>query len=293
MRDEACRFCRKEVVWWAILVNIAQMTYKGLLGLMTGSAALIADSMHSGADVVASLVTMTSIRISSRERSDDYPYGYGNIQYISSSIVGLILIIGAMYLIYQATARIFYGELVAPSGVAVLGATVSVITNELMYRYQSCVGRENNSPAIIANAWDNRSDAMSSLAVLVGVLSAVIGFPMADSLAAAGVGLLVARIGVELNVDAVKGLMDSSIDMEGLKEIYDIAKGAPDVKGVRYLRGRSVGENLNIDVNLYVDSGLTIDQSDGVADLVQKSIFATIDHVSDVFISFTPVQAKN
>ena len=106
MRHEACKFCRKEVVWWAILVNIAQMSYKGLLGLMTGSAALIADSMHSGADVIASLVTMTSVKISSRQRSDDYPYGYGNIQYISSSIVGLILVIALLTLPAAVAGRL-------------------------------------------------------------------------------------------------------------------------------------------------------------------------------------------
>ncbi len=211
MKHEYCSVCRDEVVWWALIVNVAQMTYKGLLGMMTGSAALIADAMHSGADVVASSVTMASLKISNKPADESHPYGYGNIQFISSSIVGLILIIGAIYLIYQSSMSIINGDISTPSVVAVLGAAVSALTNELMYRYQSCVGTENNSPAIMANAWDNRSDAISSLAVLVGIVIAVMGFPMADNLAAIAVGLLVIRIGVELNTEAISGLMDSSI----------------------------------------------------------------------------------
>ena len=87
MKFEHCKECRDEVVWWAFFVNIAQMTYKGLLGIMTGSAALIADAMHSGADVVASSVTMASLKISAKPADERHPYGYGNSQFISSSIV--------------------------------------------------------------------------------------------------------------------------------------------------------------------------------------------------------------
>ena len=152
MKFEYCRGCRSEVVWWAFLVNIGQTIYKGSLGIMTGSAALIADSMHSGADVVASGVTMMSLKLSNRPSDEHHPYGYGNIQFISSAIVGIILILGATYLIYESTMSIIAGDITTPSIFAVLGAGLSALTNELMYRYQNCVGQENNSPAILANA---------------------------------------------------------------------------------------------------------------------------------------------
>ena len=91
MKYEHCRGCRNVVIVWAFWVNVAQTTFKGLLGIMSGSAALVADAIHSGADVIASSVTMASVKLSSRRADENYPYGYGNIQYISSSIVGMIL----------------------------------------------------------------------------------------------------------------------------------------------------------------------------------------------------------
>ena len=290
MKHEYCKTCRDEVVWWAFFVNIGQMIYKGLLGIMTGSAALIADAMHSGADVVASAVTMISLKISNRPADEHHPYGYGNIQFISSSIVGIILILGAIYLIYQSFMSIINGDVTAPNTVAVLGALISAITNELMYRYQSCVGTEINSPAIMANAWDNRSDALSSLAVLVGIVIAVLGFPMADNLAAIAVGFMVIRIGVELNSDAISGLMDSSIETEELKEIYDLVKLINGVEGIAYLRGRNVGEDLHVEVNIKVNRNISVAESDQIAECIKEKIEYEVVHVKNTLVLMTPVE---
>lgn len=290
MKYEYCRGCRDEVVWWAFLVNIGQTVYKGSLGIMTGSAALVADSMHSGADVVASGVTMMSLKLSDRPADEKHPYGYGNIQFISSAIVGLILILGAIYLIYESTMSIVHGNINTPSVFAVLGAGLSALTNELMYRYQNCVGQENNSPAILANAWDNRSDALSSLAVLVGIIIAIAGFPIADNLAAIAVGFMVIRIGVELNTDAINGLMDSSIEIDDLKTVYDLVTDIDNVEGICYLRGRNVGEDMHIELDIKVDRNLSVREGDRISEWIEEKVKYELPHVRDVRIMLTPVE---
>lgn len=283
--------CRAEVTWWSIFANISLSAYKGLLGAMTGSVALVADSLHSAADVVASVVTLFSLKLSDRKADEKYPYGYGNIQFIASSIVGVILILGAIYLMYESVMKIVMDTLEPPSAIAVLGAVVSIIVNELMYRYQGCVGKENNSPAIIANAWDNRSDALSSVGVLIGILFAVLGYPIADVLAALVVGVMVAKIGVELNVEAIEGLMDSSIEMDVLKTIYDIAMGTPKVDGVQFLRGRNVGEDVHVDICVLVKGKLKVNDGDVIAEAVKKRIFKAVAHVTDLQVAVSPVPA--
>lgn len=290
MKFEYCRGCRSEVVWWAFLVNIGQTIYKGSLGIMTGSAALIADSMHSGADVVASGVTMMSLKLSNRPSDEHHPYGYGNIQFISSAIVGIILILGATYLIYESTMSIIAGDITTPSIFAVLGAGLSALTNELMYRYQNCVGQENNSPAILANAWDNRSDAISSLAVLVGIVIAVMGFPIADNLAAIAVGFLVIRIGIELNTDAIKGLMDSSIETDDLKIIYNLVLDIDGVEGITYLRGRNVGEHMQIEIDIKVNRNIPVSEADRISEWVEEKVTYELPHVTEVRVMMTPVE---
>jgi len=288
MKSERCKICRDEVIWWAIAVNIAQTSFKGILGLMSGSAALVADSIHSGADVIASIVTMASVKISKKVSNENYPYGFGNVQFISSSVVGLILIFGALYLMYEAVIKLVIGDITPPSGVAIFGGVVSILTNELMYRYQNCVGLENNSPAIIANAWDNRSDALSSVGVLIGITIAVLGFPIADVLAAMIVSVMVARIGVELNIDAVNGLMDTSVETDLLTDVYTIAIETPKVDEVQYLRGRNVGEDIYLDIGICVNGNLKVYESDLIVAAVKKRIFEEIEHTSDIQVTVVP-----
>lgn len=291
MKSEYCRICRDEVTWWSIFANIGLSIYKGLLGAMTGSVALVADSLHSAADVVASVVTLFSLKLSDRKANEKYPYGYGNIQFIASSIVGVILILGAIYLMYESVMKIVMGPLEPPSVIAVLGAAVSIVINEFMYRYQGCVGKENNSPAIIANAWDNRSDALSSVGVLIGILFAVLGYPIADVLAALVVGVMVAKIGVELNMEAIEGLMDSSIEMDVLRTIYDIAMDTPKVDGVQFLRGRNVGEDVHLDICILVKGKLKVEDGDVIAEALKKRISKEVDHVTDLQVAVSPVPA--
>lgn len=289
MKFDRCTECRDEVVWYAFAVNIAQVFFKGTLGILSGSAALVADAFHSSADLIANIVTMISLRISSKSADEDHTYGHGNIQYISSSIVGLILIGGALLLLVSSIKNIILGNFAAPARIALFGAIISISLNEIMYRYQSCVGKENNSPAIIANAWDNRSDAFSSFAVLVGILFATFGFPIADPLAAIGVSLVVIKIGVELNRDAVNGLMDSAPEIDELKEIYKIARGVRSVLGISYLRGRTVGESLHVEVEVYVDSIIKVYESDLIVDVIKEKILAGVEHADNVQVFISPV----
>lgn len=292
MKYDHCAKCRDEVVWYAFFVNVAQVFFKGTLGALSGSAALIADAFHSSADLIANIVTMISLKISSKSADEHHAYGYGNIQYISSSIVGLILIVGAILLMVHSVKSIIMGNITAPARIALFGAAISISLNEIMFRYQSCVGKENNSPAIIANAWDNRSDAFSSAAVLVGIVFATFGYPIADPLAAVGVSLVVIKIGAGLNKDAIKGLMDSAPEVGDLKEIYNIVKDVPGVLGVSYLRGRTVGESLHVDIEIEVDGEYRVYEGDLVVDVVKEKIMNGVEHAEEIQVFLSPVIIK-
>jgi cation diffusion facilitator family transporter len=292
MKFENCKDCREEVIWWAFFVNIAQTVFKGILGLLSGSAGLLADSLHSGADVVASAVTMVSVKMSSKPADSKYPFGYGNIQYISSAIVGLILLVGAIFLMHESVLKIISGNIEAPSIIAAVGAAVTIVTNELMYRYQVCVGTENNSPAIIANAWDNRSDAMSSAAVLAGVVASVIGFPIADVLAAIGVSLLVGKIGIELMSESVKGLMDTSVDVDILKTVWNICMDDEHVQNIYFLRGRNVGEEIHLDIRLRVSPNMKVKDSTAVAENLKAQIQEEIPHAREIRLFVSPADME-
>jgi cation diffusion facilitator family transporter len=292
MKYDHCRECKTEVTWYSIFVNIFLVIFKGVLGALSGSAALVADSFHSSADVIASSVTMVSLRISSQPADENHTYGHGKIQFISSAIVGLILLTGAIFILIGAVKSIANGDYAAPERIALLGAGVSILCNEFMYRYQSCVGRENNSPAIIANAWDNRSDAYSSMAVLVGIAFATFGFPIADALAALGVSLMVIRIGLELINDSIDGLMDASPEMDDLQGIYRATRKVAGILGISYMRARTTGEDLHVEINIEVDEALKVYEGDLIVEVLKQKISQELDHVGTVQVFLTPLVLK-
>ncbi|MBF0280454.1 MAG: magnetosome biogenesis CDF transporter MamB [SAR324 cluster bacterium] len=277
MRYEHCYKCKTEVTYYSFFVNFFQAGFKSILGVLYGSTALVADGLHSSADVIASLVTMVSIKISSKSPNERYAYGFGNIQFISASIVGGILILGAFYLFVGAVLNIYHGTYHAPNKIAILGAVVSIILNQMLFRYQSCVGRENNSPAIMANAWDNRSDAMSSLAVLIGIIFATFGFPIADPIGAMGVSILIVRIGIELVTDSFKGLIDHSPDIAELQEVYQTVIDIPGVLNILSLKLRRSGELNYVDIGIKVDSDLKIYEGDLIALAVKMGVKEAIE----------------
>jgi cation diffusion facilitator family transporter len=292
MKFHHCSACKTEVTWYSILVTIFLVIFKGVLGALSGSAALVADSFHSSADVIASSVTMVSLRISNQPPDEQHTYGHGKIQFISSAIVGMILLTGAIFILIGAVKSLIHGHFVAPERIALLGAGVSILCNEFMFRYQSCVGKENNSPAIMANAWDNRSDAYSSMAVLIGIAFATFGYPIADSLAALGVSLMVIRIGMELINDSIDGLMDASPEMDDLQGIYRATRKVAGILGISYMRARTTGEDLHVEINIEVDEALKVYEGDLIVEVLKQKISQELDHVGTVQVFLTPLVMK-
>lgn len=291
MKFPHCTQCRDEVVWYSVVLNVLLVCFKGSMGIMTGSSALVADAFHSSADVIASAVTVISLRISSVPPDADHAYGHGKIQFISSAVVGLILAAGALGLLVSSLISVMQGTYETPSRLAVLGAMISISCNEIMFRYQGCVAKELSSPAIMANAWDNRSDAISSVGVLIGLLFATFGYPIADSLASVALSLVVFRIGFELIVDAVKGLMDAMPDRSELEEIYRIAKQSPGVLGIAYLRARVMGESLHVDINVQVDGKLKVYEGDLIVDVLKDKISRGLgSEQSEIQVYLTPLE---
>lgn len=291
MKFAHCIQCRNEVLKYAIVVNITQMLFKATLSLLSGSAALMADALHSSADIIATAVSMVSLKVSSKPPDEEHPFGHGKVQFISSSIVGMILISGSVWMLINALSSIVKGDYSAPGGIALIGATLSIMVNEVMFRYQRCVAVELSSPAIMANAWDNRSDALSSVAVLIGLVFAVFGYPIADPLASVGLSLLVAKIGLELNVEAVKGLMDSMPDRDDLRTIYQIVKKAPGILGIVFLRARISGETLYAEINVRVDANLKVYEGDLIVEMLKDKIKQSLDTENcEIQVFLTPLE---
>ncbi|MBF0110530.1 MAG: magnetosome biogenesis CDF transporter MamB [Magnetococcales bacterium] len=293
MKYPHCVQCRDEVTWYSIWFNVFMVVYKIVTSLLTNCAALMADAFHSLADLLASVFTLVSLRISHRPPDDRFAYGYGKIQHISSGIVGLILIVGSIFILVEALLSMINNTFATPDRTALLAALVSTVGNELMYQYQRCVAIENNSPAIMANAWDNRSDAFSSVGMVIGLFFAtILDFPIADPLAAILLSMLVIKIGVELIIEAVDNLMDASPDVAELKGLYQIIRTFPRVLGINYLRARSLGENLYIEADICVSKDLKVFEGDVILAALKEKVKHEVENIGSIQFFLTPEVRK-
>jgi cation diffusion facilitator family transporter len=269
--------------------NSGLVAFKGALGVMSGSAALIADTFHSSADVLATIAVLFSLKISSRKPDSIHAYGYGKIQHISSGLIGLLLFGGSVFILVNSGFDIVRGTYEKPHALALFGAIISILANEFMFRYEGCVARENNSPAIMANAWDNRSDAISSVGVLVGlVFATLLGFPIADSVTAAIVAVVIMKISVSLMIEAINNLMDATPEFVKSSGLFKIFRKFPPITGINYLRARSLGEDFYIEADIRLDHKLKVYEGDLIVAALEEQVKKEFEHVGNIQIYLSP-----
>jgi len=272
-----CYWCGDNVGRIALWGNIGLFALKLLCGIAGNSKALLADAVHSGADVLTAAVVMICLNISKSPPDDEHPYGHGNTEYIASLFIGISLFAVVILIIYSSTIDIINGVSQHPDTIALAGLLISIAGNELMFRHSYCCGIRFKSPAMIANAWENRADVYSSIAALVGVVGALIGLPLMDSIGAILVAILIARTSYEMVKDAWNGILDHSIDEHIESDVRKTAMADHEVKDIVYLRTRSMGPYYSIDLKLAISPELSLFHGYQICDRVKQAIAKVID----------------
>ena len=290
---DECRSCRNESVWWDLFAALADALFMNLLGFVSGSMALHAEGLHSLGDFLTKGVTLVSVKSAQRAPNPKYPYGFGKIQFLSAAVVGVSLMAGAGAFIFENLRHINEGLLEPPDAVALAGPLVSMLASWLLFRYLTCVGHQNNNPAIVSASLDNWMDFLSSLAILLGITLAVAGWPMADHLAAILASLFAVKLGYDITAQAVTGLMDVSVPEPVLAQVRLVASRFSGVQGITHLRGRRLGETWEIDLHMLVPGNMSTRDSHAISERVKKEIFKEIKHTGHVNITVTPGDAQD
>lgn len=292
MKYKACAKCAASVGMVNVVGNILMIVIKGYMGVVGGSKGLIADAIHSCADLLATIVMIIGMKISVQEEDEHYPYGYGKAEYIVAIIIYIFLFIIASYILYDGMMAIIENRWVRPSGIAIWGATFSIFINELMFRQSVCAGKQINSPSMVAKAWESRTDVYSSVAVLIGIIGAKMGFHFMDPLAAAVVGLIILWICIEMTKEAIFNLLDmvpAEVDIEDLRR--KLGKRLADVTvDIRNVLAREVGGIFEFNIEVEVPDCLTIAESEDLKDHIKKIVAGLIERESRVQILLIPTE---
>ena len=283
--DEKCRKCANRVMWFGLVGNVFLCVFKAVVGVLSGSFALIADALHSGADVLVSTVAIITIHLAKKPADKTHPYGHGKVEFVGGVFVGIILLVGAAFIVVSAIGHLFKSvQQPPPHFIALAAAAISIAVNESLYRWIICAARKVNSAALEAEAWDNRSDAISSFPVFLGVLGAQFGFRSLDPLAALFVGVLVGKIAFELLTKNIHGLMDIPLHSMEIKRIKELVIATTGVRGIGYLRTRGMGRHYMADMQILVGTRTTVQKSNSIATEIRDVLQREIKYLEDITI---------
>ncbi|MEQ1637051.1 MAG: cation diffusion facilitator family transporter [Methylococcales bacterium] len=269
--------------------NLVLAILKVVFGLLWHSAALVADGIHTLSDLASDMLVIVAIKLGAREADHDHPYGHRRYETIATVVLGLGFLLLAGGIAWDVITRMTHPEkLLVPQFETMWIAVLSVVSKEWMYQYTRRAARITRSKLLLANAWHHRSDAVSSVVVIVGILGVLYGYPEADALAAAVVALMIAKIGLSLVLQGIKELVDTSLPEDFVREIRRAIKTTPGVKGIHLLRTRQMGEDAYVDAHIVVDQRISVSEGHVIGDRVRYNLIRQFDDVMDVLVHVDP-----
>jgi len=280
----------KKAALVSIGVTAVLVVIKYFFGILSGSIALIADAIHSLTDVISSIGVFIGLKISSRKPTKEFPYGF----YKAENIVSLFLALAIFYAGYEIilTSVEKFGTVILTNvPFAIAAALTSLIVTLLLSRYKLKVGRELNSPSLIADGKHTQADTYASTAVLLGLMGYYFGFSSLDSIAGVLVSVFIFRAGYEILKDAIKVLLDASIGYEGLSRIREIVSETYGVRKINTLKARSSGKFMFIE--LEIETNLKdLERAHQLSDRIEEQVKSEIKNVDRVIVHMEPEEKE-
>jgi cation diffusion facilitator family transporter len=296
--DPGKRELYREAVWatsLGLVVNLGLGAAKLAGGLVGGSLALVSDAVNSLGDVFASAAILLAFRVAQKPADAEHPYGHTRAEAIAGSNVAVLVIVSALMVGWEAIRSFPPESAKLPPPLWTLAiAAGNVAIKEALYQYKIRLGRRLGSSALIANAWDHRSDAFSALAVLVGLTLVRVGGPrllFMDSVSALAVVAVILVSATRLLVASGQELMDAQADQPFVDEIRAFAAGSPGVRQVDKLWVRKTGLEYLVDIHVQVPAELTVAEGHAISHQVKDRLLGQFPILRDVLVHLEPFSA--
>lgn len=280
----------RKVTWIGLLINITLSSIKFAAGYFGRSQALIADAIHSLTDTTTDLAVIAGSHFWSRPPDESHPYGHRRLETLVTVFIGLILAAAGIGIGWDAISTLREKDSSPPGWIALYAALISIVTKEVLYRWTAVAGKRIKSPALAANAWHHRTDAISSLPVLVAVGGALI-FPawsFLDLVGAVVVSIFIMHAAMKIIWPGISELIDAGAPRDIHKKITDIACNDPGVQEVHKVRTRYISTSIQVDMHIVVDGSISVREGHAIADEVENRIIDGIPNVLDVVIHVDP-----
>ncbi len=293
MSYSKCIVCYRSVGWIGLGANLAISILKVVVGIVSGSHALMVDALYSGKDVVTSILIILGLRFAKEPIDEEHQFGHGKAEFLFSMVIGLSLIFITGLILYFEAGKLIQGAHQAPHMIALWTAIFAAGANVLLAIYTRCVAFQINSPMVAVLTQHQRSDAIASMAVAVGIIgSHYLNMPWLDTLVAVGECIDLGYMGGEVFLHAVRGLMDVAAPEAVVAKIRDRASLIPGVKKVEAVHTRRVGQEIWVSLVIGVDPELSIYESKKISQVVERNLYESIPHLGEVNVRFKSVSGS-
>ena len=285
----------RKSTWISIWVNLLLTLLQLIIGFFGKSQALMADGLHSLSDLLADFMVLFANRHGNRHADANHPYGHARIETAATLILGVALAVLGVSLLIAAGVRLQDPQnLHEVHQMTLWVALFTLFAKEGLFRYMLTVARKVRSQMLVANAWHARSDAASSLVVVLGISGNLLGYTFLDLVAAAVVGIMIAYMGSKFALEALAELVDTGLSAEKVEAIRGTLQATPGVRGIHELRTRKMADNALVDAHIIVDPKISVSEGHYIAEAARQAVL-THHHVMDVMVHIDPeddLQAK-
>ncbi|HAT1657986.1 TPA: cation transporter [Legionella pneumophila] len=278
----------KKVTLIGAFINALLGIVKMIGGFLYHSHALIADGVHSISDLITDVMVVFASKYGSVSADDSHPYGHQRIETAATLLLSLLLILAGCGIAWDALDELLKSDHTMPNWLSIPIVGFSIIANEALFHYTRHVGKQISSQLIIANAWHHRSDAASSIVVLIGLIGSLAGLVYLDAIAAVIVSLMIIKMGWSYGWNSVKELVDTAVDAELFSQIERVIQSIDGVKRIHQLRSRFMGSDVLIDVHILVSPKISVSEGHYIAQHVHHTLVKKIDCVRDVIVHVDP-----
>lgn len=278
--DEARSKEAKRVTWIGFVVNAVLTLFKFVAGFWGGSAAMIADGVHSLSDFFTDIVVLVGFKFTDKPADDQHNYGHGKFETLATVVIGLALLLvgykittSGIMSIYEV---LFKGVTIEqPKMIALVAAILSIVSKEWLFRYTRRIGEKIQSSAVIANGWHHRSDALSSIGTMAGIGGAIFlgrDWAFLDPLASLVVSVFIFKVSFKILMPAVNELLESSLHPEEIEYIKKIIEASPHIQNYHHLRTRRIGPKVAVEVHFVFEKTMSILEAHSLATEVEKGV---------------------
>ena len=277
----------------SMVTNVILTVAKFAAGVIAHSGAMISDAVHSASDIFSGLIVLIGVRISSKAPDDKHPYGHERFECVAALLLSGILALVGGTIGVNAVKDIIGGRVQeAPGILALVAAVISIVTKETLFWYTRGYAKKYRSTALHAEAWHQRSDALSSIGALIGIAGARMGVPVMEPVASLIIALFILRVAVRIFRDAIDQMVDHSASEETEAAFRETAMEQPGVQGVELLRTRMFGNRVYVDLEIAADPELSLAAAHEIAERVHDAIEQTYPDVKHIMVHVNPAKEQ-